>query len=96
MGGCVQEKVLKPSQISIEQLATAIAEPKTTTIFVHFPLSTAGYAAFLMAHQQGKSWLWWYNRCPPPPNPIPGVAQSNRRFAPLEGELPVLDDGDMR
>jgi hypothetical protein len=48
MGGCVQERALKPSQASIRELAAALARPETKAVFVHFPISTAGYAAFLM------------------------------------------------
>ena len=64
MRGCCQERVVSASQHGIQELAGALAEPGVKAIFVHFPLSTAGYAAFLMAHQAGKSWLWWYNSKP--------------------------------
>ena len=64
MGGCVQERALKATQASIELLSASLAQPGTKAIFVHFPMSTAGYAAFLMAHQHGKSWFWWYNGKP--------------------------------
>jgi hypothetical protein len=64
MGGCVQERVVKASQPGIQSLANALSQPGVKAIFVHFPQNTAGYAAFLMAHQQGKSWLWWYNGAP--------------------------------
>ena len=64
MGGCVQEKVLQASKQGIEQLLSVLAEPGTKAVFVHFPMSTAGYAAFLMAHQEGRSWFWWYNGKP--------------------------------
>ena len=30
-------------------LADALAQPGTQSVFVHFPMNTAGYAAFLMA-----------------------------------------------
>ena len=45
-------------------LAAALAKPGVKAIFCHFPMSTAGFAAFLMAHQHGKSWFWWYNSKP--------------------------------
>jgi hypothetical protein len=64
MGGCCQEKVVAADENGIQELAAALAAPGVKAIFVHFPMSTAGYAAFLMAHQQDKSWLWWYNGKP--------------------------------
>jgi hypothetical protein len=61
MGGCVQERVMKADQQGIQELAGWLAQPGVKAIFAHFPMNTAGYAAFLMAHQQDKSWFWWYN-----------------------------------
>ena len=64
MGGCTQERVMPANKDGITLLADELAKPGVKAIFAHFPLSTAGYAAFLMAHQQDKSWLWWYNGKP--------------------------------
>jgi hypothetical protein len=64
MGGCVQERAVQASQRGIESLTSVLRQPDTTAVFVHFPMTTAGYAAFLMAHEQGRSWFWWYNGKP--------------------------------
>jgi hypothetical protein len=64
MRGCVQERVVRADQQGIEQLADLLAQNGTNSVFVHFPMTTAGYAAFLMAHVHGRSFFWWYNGKP--------------------------------
>jgi hypothetical protein len=65
MAGCVLSgRTEKANQQSIQSLAKTIDAPGTRAVFAKFPLTTDGYAAFLMAHQQGRSWLWWYNSKP--------------------------------
>ena len=48
MGGCTMERMMPANQNSITLLAEELKKPGVKAIFAHFPLSTAGYAAFLM------------------------------------------------
>ena len=61
MGGGGASGYSAPASASgIEGLKAALAKPHTNSVFVHFPFTRDGYAAFLMGYTQGRGFLWAY------------------------------------
>jgi hypothetical protein len=50
------------TKAGIESLIAAQAANYTSAIGAAFPFSTDGYAAFLVAYEPGRSFLWKYTR----------------------------------
>eukprot|EP01047_Picozoa_sp_COSAG01_P039756 COSAG01_NODE_3303_length_6294_cov_3.018402_5_plen_701_part_00 len=62
-GGLGAHMKFPATKAGIENLKLRMMRPpenSSTPIFAQFPITSDGYAAFLMAYEDGRAWLWWY------------------------------------
>jgi hypothetical protein len=64
MGGAHIDYRGSASEAGIQSLIAAQNQNYTSAIGAGFPFSTAGYAAFLVAYEPGRSFLWTYTLDP--------------------------------